>query len=156
MDRDDLLTRIRDGRAEFESAAALFEKDEWTKPLLPNAWSVKDVITHVGFWEQRMVNLYHMLAAGESPRDVATAETVDELNARVYHENEMVPPGIAELNEREAYQALLSLAENAPEADLFDPRRFPWTEGEAFYRWIEVNTFEHYADHVPDLLAARA
>ncbi|WP_374688191.1 ClbS/DfsB family four-helix bundle protein, partial [Promineifilum sp.] len=147
--------RIRDGRAEFESALALFEKDKLTTPLLPNAWSAKDVIAHVGFWERRIVTLYEVLAAGDVPEGEVSVESVDALNARVYQENELLPLGIAQLNEREAYQALLAVAETAPEEDLFEPQRFPWTEGEAFYRWIAVNTYEHYADHVPDLLAAR-
>ena len=46
-----------------------------------------------------------------------------------------------------------AVAQNAPEDDLFDPGRFPWTDGQPFYRFIAENTYEHYADHVPDLRA---
>jgi hypothetical protein len=62
--------------------------------------------------------------------------------------------GIVQINEKEAYEAILAIVENAPDADLFDPDRFPWCRGEPFYRWIAVNTNEHYNDHLPDLLAA--
>ena len=51
----------------------------------------------------------------------------------------------------EYYEALLAIAKTAPEEDLFDPQRFAWTEGEPFYNWIAVNTYDHYADHIPDL-----
>ncbi len=154
MNRAELLNQIRDGRAAFEAALALFDEDELTNTVLLNGWSVKDVIAHVGFWERRIATLYDILSAGNVPQDTVTSETIDELNARILEENQTLPLGIARLNEEEAYQALVSVAENAPEDDLFDEQRFAWTEGQPFHRFIAANTYEHYADHVPDLLSA--
>lgn len=156
MDREELLTRIHEARRELEEAINRYTPNQVTEPLLPNAWSVKDVIGHIGFWEARMVSLYTILRAGHIPEDVVSEESVDELNERVHQENQWLPLGIVQLNEKEAYQAILSIAESAPEADLFDPNRFAWTEGDPFYRFIAVNTYEHYRDHIPDLLAAHS
>ena len=100
-----------------------------------------------------MVTLYDILRAGEVPQDVIEGDTMDQFNARAHEESQLLPLGIVQINELEAYQALLRIAETAPDADLFDPQRFPWTEGEPFYRFILVNTSEQYADHVPDLPA---
>lgn len=154
MDRYELLTRIREGRAELEEVLHRFERHDLTAPFLANGWSIRDIIAHIGFWERRMVTLYDILSAGSVPQDSIGEETLDQLNARVYEENQLLPVGIVQMNEAEAYRALLAIAETAPEADLFDPQRFPWTEGEPFYHWIAVNTYEHYADHLPDLRAA--
>lgn len=154
MDREELLTRIRDARQELEAVIDRFAPNQLTEPLLPNAWSVKDVIGHIAFWEARMVKLYSILKAGDTPEDGISEETVDELNERVHQENQWLPLGILQLNEKEAYQAILTIAETAPDDDLFDPNRFGWTEGEPFYRLIAVNTYEHYQDHLPDLQAA--
>lgn len=154
MDRNELLDRIRLGRAELEEALARFDKRDLTEPLLPNGWTVKDVIAHIGFWEQRIANLYEILSAGDVPQDAVGAETLDELNLRVFEENRLLPLGIVRLNEQTAYQALYRVAETAPDTDLFDPQRFAWTEEEPFVNWIVINTYGHYADHIPDLLAA--
>lgn len=154
MERAELLTRIREGRAELEEALRGFERQKLTDALLPNGWSIRDIIAHIGFWERRMVTLYDILRAGDVPRDVIDGESLDQLNARVYEENQLLPIGIVQMNEVEAYRALLTIVETAPESDLFDPARFAWTEGDPFYRFIAVNTYEHYADHLPDLRAA--
>lgn len=154
MNRSELLTRIREGRAELEDVLHRFDRQNLTTPLLPNGWSIRDIIAHIGFWERRMVILYDTLRAGSMPQDPIGEETLDRLNARVYNENQLLPIGIVQMNEVEAYRTLLVIAETAPEADLFDSERFAWTEGAPFYRLIAVNTYEHYADHLPDLRAA--
>jgi hypothetical protein len=152
MDRLELLERIRNGRAELEAALAYFDKSNLTEPLLANGRSVKDLIAHIGFWERRMVNLYGTLADGKAPEDTIDGETLDDLNERIFKDNLLVPLGIVKINEIEAFAALLDIAETAPEADLFDPQRFAWTEGEAFFNWIVENTYGHYADHIPELM----
>lgn len=154
MDRAELIKQIHDGRAELEAALALFDESDMNEPLLPNGWSVKDVIAHIGFWEGRIVSLYGILSAGDVPKDTVTAETLDELNARVFEENQLLPLGIVRLNEQEAYQALLNVAETAPEDDLYNAERFAWTKGTPFYQFIVENTYAHYADHLPDLRTA--
>ncbi len=154
MDRNELQARIQDGRAELMAALGHFERHALTEPKLPNGWSVKDLIAHIGFWERRIANLYDILSSGEVPKDTIANESLDRLNARVYEENQLLPLGIVQINEEEAFQSLLGVAINAPERDLFDPQRFAWTQGEPFYNWIVENTYGHYADHVPDLTAA--
>lgn len=154
MDRDELLGRIRDGRVELEDALALFNKHSLTEPLLANGWAVKDIIAHIGFWEQRIANLYQILSAGDVPQDPIGDESLDELNARVFRENQLLPLGIVQINEQAAYQALYKVAETASDEDLFNPQRFAWCEGEPFFNWIVINTYGHYADHIPDLEAA--
>lgn len=156
MDRTELLVRIRDGRAELEAALARFDRRELTEPLLPNGWSVKDATAHIGFWEQRIATLYELLSDGRVPQDAVGEESLDSLNGRVYEENRLLRVEIVQTNEREAYRAILAVAETAPEGDLFDPLRFAWTEGEPFYNWIVINTYGHYEDHIADLLAAKS
>lgn len=151
MDRAELLNRIHAGRAELEDAIGRFDRRHLNEPILPNGWSVKDVIAHIGFWERRIANLYAILSNGELPTDAVGAESLNELNARVFEENQLLPLGIVQVNEQEAYLALLNVAEMAPDADLFDSDRFAWTGGEPFFNWIVENTYGHYADHVPDL-----
>lgn len=156
MDRDELLNNIREGREELQSALDQFDKRHMADTVLANGWSVKDVIAHIGFWENRMVNLYSILSSGDVPQETIDSLGLDDLNARVYEDNQLVPLGIVQINELEAYEKLLDIAETAPADDLFDPQRFAWTEGEPFYKWIEGNTYGHYADHIPELIEVGA
>lgn len=153
MNRAELLSNIDTGRAELEAALATIDRPLLTEPLLPNGWSAKDVIGHIGFWERRIADLFDMLTRGEAPEDTVTSDTVDVVNARAFEANQTVPLGITEVNEQEAYQALRHVAETASDPDLFDPHRFPWTQGMPFYQFIVENTYGHYADHLTDLRA---
>ncbi len=153
MNRAELLSNIDTGRAELEAALAIIDRSLLTEPLLPNGWSAKDVIGHIGFWERRIADLFDMLTRGEAPEDTVTSDTVDVVNARAFEANQTVPLGITEVNEQEAYQALRHVAETASDPDLFDPHRFSWTQGMPFYQFIIQNTYGHYADHLADLRA---
>lgn len=152
MNREELVDRIHRSRVELDDVIARFDRGDLTEPALANGWSVKDIIAHIGFWERRIVTLYDILVRGEVPEDAIGAESLDELNARMYGENQLLPLGIVQINEQEAYHDILKIAETAPASDLFDPHRFAWTGGRPFYHWIADNTYEHYADHLPDLL----
>lgn len=154
MDRKELLDLMAEGRRRLETAIGLFNENQLTDPLLPNAWSVKDVLAHIGFWEGRIASLYEILSGGDVPSDVVDENSVDALNERVHFDNQLLPLGIVQLNEKEAYQRILDVAKTAPDADLFDASRFLWTEGIPFYQFIAENTYGHYNDHLPDLLAA--
>jgi hypothetical protein len=153
MTRAELLEQIRSRRAQLETVLVQFSPEHMLTPALPGHWSVKDVLAHLGWWAQRIVNTYHTLRQGNIPDPHLEALGIDELNAQVFAEHEGRPLAEVRREERQAYQALLALAESAPEADLFDPNRFAWTEGQPFVEWVKGNTYEHYAEHLPDLQA---
>jgi hypothetical protein len=143
------MTNIRAGRAQLESALALFDDDQLLAPSLHGGWSIKDLIAHIGFWEQHTASKFSALLRGVEPPDEAV--TLDELNARVYAQNRHKPLAGVRLEEQAAYEHLLLLVDNAVEDDLFNPRRFAWTEGKPFAEWIENNLHGHYEEHQADL-----
>lgn len=154
MDRQEALDLIVTTRKEWEAAVARFDEGRMTEPILPEGWSVKDAIAHVGFWEKRIAHLYGILTDAETPTETFGESDVDFVNARAYQENLDLPLETVVANERRAYQALFAIAQTAPEDDLFDGDRFPWTEGYPFVNMILGNTHYHYLDHIPDLTAA--
>ncbi|HEY3344396.1 MAG TPA: ClbS/DfsB family four-helix bundle protein [Anaerolineaceae bacterium] len=81
----------------------------------------------------------------ESPPE--DGRTLDEINQAVFLQNQTL--AAADVREREAvgYQRLLGLVERASEADLFDAKRFTWTEGLPFADWIAGNSYGHYEEH---------
>jgi hypothetical protein len=149
MNRAGLVAQIRSGRKQFESALAQFDEDQLLTPRLHGGWSIKDLIAHIGFWEQHTASIFGTLLRGGEPPDEAL--TLDELNAQVYAQNQHKPLAEVRLAERAAYDQLMLLVENAAEEDLFDPQRFPSTGGKPFVEWIENNTFGHYEEHQADL-----
>jgi hypothetical protein len=149
MNKTELLTHIRSGRAQFESVLARFSHDQLLAPTLHGSWSIKDLIAHIGFWEQHTTVRFGALLRGAEPPDEGI--TLDELNAQVYAQNQHKPLAEVRLEEQAAYEQLLLLVENALDDDLFNPQRFAWTESKPFAEWIENNTYGHYAEHLTDL-----
>lgn len=151
MDRNELVAEMRAGRQRLDAALGRVSDEQMARPVLGNSWSVKDLVAHLGFWEWRIVNLYGHLSRGEAvPEDNLT---MDELNEQAFILNQDFPLVVVKGEERNAYNQLLVVAEKAAEADLFDPHRFPWTEGEPFVNFIKDNTYVHYDEHLGDLLA---
>jgi hypothetical protein len=153
MRRQELLADIRAGRERFDAALARVAPGRMLEPAFHAGWSVKDMLAHVGWWEQRCVDVYHTLLRNETPDPAWETQPDDEVNIMVYRDN--LSRSLAEVrrNERNAYLALVSIVETAPEADLFDPQRFAWLEGRTLAEWIAGSSAEHYDEHLPTLLA---
>ncbi len=152
MTREELLKRIDDGRADLLAQLARVPAERLTQPTLANGWSVKDMLAHLATWERRVEYLYRMLSSGRPVEDGVTDSNV--YNATTYEANRHRPLAEIQAEETAAFLALRTVAETAPEADLFDPARFAWTEDRAFCDWIAWNSYDHYLEHLPDLRAS--
>lgn len=153
MDRAELLEKITAGRTQLETALNGLQPEQMTGPGLHEGWSVKDLLAHLGWWEQRAVEIYEESMAGGAPKYVITNEEVDALNARVLEA--FRPRDLEDVRafERRAFLRLIEVVENAPDRDLFDPHRFPWAQDQPFYLVFEWNTYGHYDEHIASLRA---
>jgi hypothetical protein len=142
-----LLSSIQAGRARLLEALAELD-DEAMLDRVDEEWTRKDVLAHLGAWEQRVVDLFAILRAGEEPAD---AEETDALNARLQAAHRDLPLDLVRRSEDEAWQRLLAVVEGAQDAELFDGERFAWTGGDPFADWIHANTDEHYQEHLDQL-----
>lgn len=156
MDRQALLMNMRAGHERLEMVLARMDAARMVEPVLYGLWSVKDMLAHIGFWEQHIADAYRTLQRGDVPAPAPDETSVHEINARVFAEQRGRPLADVRREEGEAYRALLALAETAPEDDLFNPHRFAWTQGRPFAELIQNNTYEHYDEHVEDLLRSPA
>jgi hypothetical protein len=152
MNKTELLANIRSGREQLEKAIARLNDAQMLTPNL-HGWSIKDLIAHLGFWEQHTALRFGALLRGKKPPDAGL--TLDELNAQVYAQNRHKPWAEVRFEEQAAYEQLLLLVENALDDDLFNPQRFAWTEGRPFAEWIENNTYGHYQEHQADFAALK-
>ena len=146
-----LLTNMRTGRERLAAALAQMDEARMVDPALYGLWSVKDLLAHLGFWEHYIVAAYRTLRRGDVPDPRPDETSLDAINARVLAEYKSHPMANVQREEEDAYRALLSLAESAPEDDLFDPHRFAWTQGHPLAELIGNNTYEHYDEHLQDL-----
>lgn len=150
MNKQELTTKILTGRTQLEAALSHVDEERMPLIILHGEWSVKDLIGHLGFWENSVVSLFNALRAGKTPEPFPE---LDALNARVLSESRKQSLSEVRRQEKSAYQKVLSLIKDASDRELFDPAHFPWTEGRPFESFISDNTYGHYEEHLPELTA---
>ena len=152
MDKQELLAEMQAGRGKLEGVLAGLSEPQMLEPALFGTWSIKDWLGHLEYWERRVAEIYLALRDGRQV-PLSGYATVDELNNSVYAANRDRPLAEVRRDEENAYSSLRVMVENAPEADMSDPQRFAWTNGQPFGEWIAGNSYGHYEEHWPDLVA---
>jgi hypothetical protein len=150
MNKQDLTTKIVSGRAQLDAALARVDEERMPLIILHGEWSVKDMIGHLGFWENTAVSLFNTLRAGKTPEPFPE---LNMINARVLIESRKQSLSEVRRQEKTAYQKILALLKEATDQELFDPAHFSWTEGRPFEGFISDNTYGHYEEHLPELTA---
>ena len=136
---------IRSGRAELETALERMDVARLEMPgLAGGAWSAKDLMAHVTFWESLMV----ARLGGPKP-SVEWAGDVDSTNAAVYAAN--VGRTLADVRRDfdAVHQDLVARVEALTDDELNavrdpDDERVVWDQ-------IRGETWDHYPEHVAAL-----
>lgn len=151
-----LLDDLQHEQAEFE---ALLDEisDERMTQRLTEEWSFKDVVAHLTGWRRRTVARFQAalrrepMPAPEWPSHLHPDDEVDEVNAWIYAANRDKSVADVRRESRETFDHLVQTLAAFPEADLHDPARFPWLEGET---WNGAALFGHFHDeHEADMRA---
>ena len=158
MNKAELVRAMQSARAEWESVLAMVGEDRMTLPILHDAWSVKDTIGHVAYYERWLQDWLEAAVRGQlvvaSHRDLLD---VDQRNALIWAENKDRSLGEI-LNESEiVFDRLLQLVKLLPEADLLDPYRYDryvvpfWCRTQPLWKCIEGDSYEHYREHTANI-----
>ena len=148
--KDTLIARIQTAREAFDATLARVPEKEMQIPVLHDGWLVKDMLAHLGYWEERAVQRFKTLRAGETPAPVTD---LDELNEQALVEGRMHSVEVVRRRELEAYVQLLNMVREASPDELFTPSYFAGAPQNAFVDWIAGNTWEHYDEHLPEVVA---
>jgi uncharacterized protein (TIGR03083 family) len=149
MNKSELLKDIRAEWAHWEALVDRIDEAQMTQPGVVGAWSVKDIIAHIAWFEREMVG---MLQARALVGSDLWQHPVDQRNARIFEENRDRPLREVLAEAQQVHQRFLEELEVLAEDDLADPHRFPGMP-EDWQPWkvIAENSNEHYRDHSRDL-----
>jgi hypothetical protein len=150
MDKSELLATLRTAHAQLRAAIDALSDDELALPA-QGEWTRRDLIAHVEWWELHAARVVEALCAGLEPYDREGAFDLDAQNARVLEESRGRSAADVRQGEAEAWSRLLAVLEAAPEQDLVEAGRFPWTDGEPLVETVRWDTDRHWAEHLPHL-----
>ena len=153
----ELLALIGQERNAWEALLIAAGDAHLTQPDFAGGWSFTDVAAHLTAWRQRAVVRLQAVQRGERPTPPPWADLPaedDPINSWIYQANHQRPSADVLRESRESLAQLEAAVAALPEADLFDPQRFPWMEGTSLAESIMGNSCDHFfSDHAPDLRA---
>jgi hypothetical protein len=151
LSKDDILGLIRGDHARLESTLAGLTETQMTQPGVSGTWSVKDILAHITFWEQRM--LYRLACArrGEQPGSLMhegeeQSAAIERINAQVFEENSHRPLDEVRADFQRSFQQVLATLESLSEADLAD-QRLSQLLGVPVIEQLAGDSYEHYQEH---------
>jgi hypothetical protein len=149
-----LLDDLRDEQAQWEALLQDIGEEHMTQPGVAGDWSIKDIVAHLTGWRQRTVARFQA-ASRHEPTPPApwppNLQTDDEINAWIYAANRDRPLADVLRESRDVFDQLAQALDAFPEAELIDPARFPWLEGEPL---SGAAFFGHFhEEHEPDMRA---
>jgi hypothetical protein len=150
MDKPILLDEIRTSHALWASTADGFSDEALLEPVM-GEWTRKDLVAHVEYWERHSADVIEALRGGRDLYDGRPQPSTDEQNERAWLDSREVPAAEVRQRERDAWERLLRVLEDAEEHELFDPGRYPAMEGQALAEMVREDTTAHYAEHLPHL-----
>jgi DinB family protein len=140
VDRAQLLKRLDQAWEAFQESYAGLSDAELLAPGVTGAWSIKDIIAHVSWWEEEALkHLPLILAGGRPPRYSVTYGGIDAFNATMTAQRK--DRSLAEVlrHRDDAHRRLIALVRSAPETQLGGETRFR--------RRLRLDTYGHYPKH---------
>ncbi len=146
-----LLADLSSEQSQLEALLREIGEDHMTQPEVAGGWSIKDIVAHLTGWRRRSVGRFRAALRHEPPPPPlwpANLESDDEINEWIYLANRDRPLADVLDDSHAVFEQLVETLGAFDEADLRDPARFPWLEGEAFNGASFFGHFheEHEAD----------
>ncbi len=134
----------------WQALLAQVPPERMTVPGAAGQWTVKDIIAHVTWYEQEMVDMIRERTLAGSP---LWEEKLDLRNQAIYAQNRDRPLADVLAEAGRVHAELWALCQKLEEGDLDDPARFkdmPLTDKP--WQYIVSNTYGHYQEHTPALM----
>lgn len=137
------LERLRTSWRGLTEALSGISEERLAEASAVGAWSVKDVMGHVAFWDEQALLAAERHLAGQAPVRVADWEGMNERQAAARAERSAAEQRAA--MER-AHELVVALLESRPPLD-------PAAVG--LCGCLEEDTYQHYDEHARDVRAWR-
>jgi hypothetical protein len=149
-DKTTMLERTRDGWWRLQQALELLEENEMTEIQMQGNWTVKDILAHIAFWEDRLLLRLSDALAGRpmerQPGGLSEAD-VDALNEENYRNHAHLDLHTVLGKSAEIHNSLIGALTRLPE-DPLDDFYTIWWGGEPPWAIIAGDTYEHYEEHL--------
>ena len=149
--RAQVLELLHSERAAFEKTLDELDEQQLLQPNGLDGWTVKDILAHIIFWEQRLLLWLEESMRGDTPQRPApgmTWDDLDQLNLLTYQSNKDLPLDDVLQDFNSTYRRVDVAVAALTQDDLFNPQRFAWRQGDPLWHMVAANTWWHYREHM--------
>jgi hypothetical protein len=140
MTRQQLLARMASAWESFVRAHCGLTDAQMTVPLVTDIWMVKDIISHVTWWEEEALKNLPLIAEGERPpKYSALYGSVDAFNALMTDQRRDLPLDEVLRRSAEVHGRLLEYISSVPDELITTDTRFR--------KRLRLDTYGHYPLH---------
>jgi DinB family protein len=147
--RAQLLARIDKAWAAFTDSYAGLTPSEMLEPGVTGAWSVRDLIAHVTWWEgEALAHLPGILRGRTPPRYSVTYGGIPAFNALMTEKKQSLSLADVLREQDETHRRLIALVEDVPQDQITTDTR--WRHR------LRLDTYGHYPKHAAAIRRWRA
>ena len=109
--------------------------------------NIRDVLTHLHYWHLLFFNWYQVGMSGEKPdmpQKGYTWKTTPELNKWIWEKYQDTPLDKAKSDLNESFQKIQELINNHTNEELFEKKRYKWTNTTSLGAYLISATSSHY------------
>ncbi|OGO26266.1 MAG: hypothetical protein A2136_09400 [Chloroflexi bacterium RBG_16_54_11] len=150
-----ILAALTDVFNRWQKLLSNMSEEQFTAPLVPSQWSVKDVIAHLWSWQQVSVARMQAALQGKDPEYPGwwerfgpdPEEDVDRTNAWLYEASRDKAWRQVHADWKEQFERYVGLARLVPEEDLLELGKFPWMGNYALVA-SAMGSLGHHEEHL--------
>lgn len=138
MHQERLLKRLESAWASLQESYAGLPEAEMLEPGVTGAWSIRDIIAHVTWWEEEaLTHLPLILAGRRPPRYSMKYGGIDAFNARMTEHRKDLSLAQVLARRDDVHQRLIDFIQRVPDDQLAG----------RFARRLRLDTYGHYPKH---------
>ncbi len=149
--KHELLKALRQEQVRWERLLADIPEEQLVARQLPSGLSIKDVVAHLGSWQQLSIARLEAATDNRDPRytlgpeglDPDDEENLEQINAWIHTMNLDRPWSDVYQQWEDGFDRFLQLAEALHEEALMQPARYPWLK-DAPLSSVLVGSYEHH------------
>lgn len=149
----DVLEQLYAERRRLELLISRLNDAQLQESGVMSAWSIKDIMAHVSFWEDRGSQILDAALHNRKPEIFDQPFDLDALNAAAYAQYKDRP--LTEVRTRfyESFRQYATLVESLSEDQLSNPNRYDWAEDTPMWQYVESDGTHHYREHADQIEA---
>lgn len=155
MTKARLIETLQTRRAKWDAALAQVPQDRMTQPGAAGHWSVKDIITHITYYERWMADRMHEALRGQTyvPTEIDQMH-YEPRNDRIYELARDRPLQVVLAESRQAFPRLMEAIHAHTEKFLLQPQQFEGVpQPIVIWQMLRSEVYDHYDEHIPSILA---